>query len=216
MRWRGRTIGPDTPMPKRRVAQRHDSPRVGDRLTAWVRVHRGGAFDSNLYPACGVIWFLHWLIPILNGYRWVTNPTTGAVRKMTRRELFRPASKWGVAGIKSWTDKHGQHPQTLEEGLRWCVAHERVAIMEGKGPAWSRDPKWHAIVRATCVKVGHPCWMKRIASLRFPRKFVANAHRSHVYVAAIWGKGVSGRARRLARTRRLERGWGALRFDATW
>jgi hypothetical protein len=215
MRWSGREVGPSSRIPNQ-LHQRHWSPRVGDRLIAWRTVPVGGAFDGNVYPACGVIWFLHWLIPILCGYRWVLDEHTGHVRKMTIRELHRPATRWGEAGIRRWRDRHGQAPMDLETGLRWCVENNRLCAIETKGPAWAKNQIWFAMLHATCVKVGHPAWVKRIATLRFPRQTVLNAHRAHVQIAAIYGRGVRGRARRLAHTRRSERSWRGVHFDATW
>lgn len=214
--YRGHVYSPDSKILPRAPIQAHWDPAVGDRITAWRGVARGHAFDGNLTIACGEIWFLHWIDPFRGGYHWVVDAHTGVVRPMTKTELHLPASHWGKEGIKRWRDAHHQAPMTLEEGLEWCVANDRLCAMEPKGPGWATSNWAFAHLRAVCVGLGHPCWVKRLATLRFPRKVVIAAHRSKVQIAAIYGSGLKGRARRLAHTVRIQRGWGKVRFDATW
>ena len=214
--YHGNTYFPDSRILATAPAQAHFDPAVGDRINAWRNVAHGGAFDGNCTPACGELWFLHWGVPGKDGYRHVLDLHTHEVRPMTPRELRTPASKWGIAGIRRWRDAHGQHPLTLEEGLQWCVDNHRLCAIEPKGPAWATSPWCFAKLRAVCLKVGHPCWVKRLATLRVPRATVQAAHRNKVQIAAIYGSGLPGRLRRRAATARLQRGWGKTHFDATW
>lgn len=226
MRWRGSELGVDSPMPSRPVGQRHWSPKAGDRLTAWRTVPEGGAFDGNVTPACGHLWFMHSRNAKGNGYPFVEDPHgnlfvgTGdhrtRVRKMTRKELRRDADAWGHAGVKRWRDKHGQAPMTHDEGIAWCVEHRRLAVQEAKFPLWAQAEWPFDRLHANCARHGHPAWVKRLVPLRFPRAVVVMAHRAGVQIAAIYGKGLRGRLARLRHTRAAESKWGGVRFDATW
>lgn len=212
--WKGKKYGVDSPIFTTPPKQHHWSPTVGDRLSAWLGVHRGEALDGNLVPGAGTIWFMHGFTAGQNGYTRVYKG--GKVVPMTRAERRRSLDAWGYAGIKSWRDRHGQAPMTATEGLRWLVAHHIYCAAEVKGPLWASDPKWFRMLRDVFEATGHPAVVKRLVPLRLPRETVINAHAAHVRIAAIYGKGVKGRARRLAATVRATRGWGGVKFDATW
>lgn len=217
MEWNGRTLSPDTKiLGGAPHGQRHWDMGHGDRISAWETVPVNASLDGNLTPACGEIWFLHSGKAGKDGWPLVVDARSGHIRKMTRRELRRPASAWGKTGIRRWRDHAGNHVLTLEEGLAWAVKHHRLIAMEPKGPAWGTNDAWFAMLKRICVKTGHPAWVKRLATLRFPKSTVIRAHRAKVQIAAIYGKGVRGRARRLAHTARIQRGWGRVHFDATW
>jgi hypothetical protein len=216
VRWgRHGTLSVNSPMPAH-LGQHHWDPAVGDRLTAWEHVKAGEALDGNLYPMAGDLWWCHYDVPGKAGYPLVVDARTGHVRKMTRRERRTPGDRWGRAGIMRWRDHHGQRPMTHLEGLRWLVAHGIVSSQEVKGPRWAKAQWCFNHLYANDAATGHPAWVKRIVTLRFPYATVMRAHRAHVKIAAIYGTGVRGRARRLAHTRRVQRGWHGLHFDATW
>lgn len=214
MKWRGRTLGVDSPMPEHPLAQHHWSPKVGDRISAWKHVPAGGVIDGNVTPAAGHLWWMHSRKPGQMGYTRVLDG--GHVRKMTRRELRRDADAWGYNGILRWRDAHGQHPLTHDAGLAWLVEHHIVAIQEAKFPLWAAAEWPFERLYANCKRHGHPAWAKRLVTLRLPRATVVMAHRAKVQIAAIYGKGLRGRARRLAHTLKAERSWRGVRFDATW
>jgi len=216
MKWKNRHLDVNTPIPHLPPRQHHWDPNIGDRLTAWRTVPPDEAFDGNLTPVGKEIFFMHTGTPGGDGYPWVVDAVSGRTRPMNTRELHTPAGGWGVTGVKRWRDRHGQAPMTLLEGLAWCTANHRLCAMEPKGPAWAASDQHFALLYAVCRETGHPAWVKRLATLRFPKRIVMSAHRAHVQIAAIYGPGVPGRARRLAMTARLTRRWRKVRFDATW
>jgi hypothetical protein len=219
LRWNGRLLNVDSPIFAKPPKQHHWDPKVGDRLSAWNKVKAGEALDGNLVPGAGDIWFMHGFNAAQNGYNHVvatSGPNKGKVVPMTAAERQRSLDLWGAAGIKRWRDKHGQAPMTLREGLRWADRNNVYIAMEPKGPAWASDPRWFQRLRAAAEETGHPAVVKRLATLRFPKETVINAHKAKVKVAAIYGSGVKGRARRLAATARLHRAWRNVKFDATW
>lgn len=214
MIWKGKTLTPDSPIPKTRPAQHHWSAKVGDRLTAWEDVGANGALDGNLTPGKGHIYFLHWPDPQRNGYTKIMK--NGKAVPMTPAQLKRPVHLWNHEDVKRWRDKHGQAPMTIYEGLRWAVKHHVLIAMEPKGPLWASNPRWYAIVRDACRKSGHPAWVKRLASTSTPKSIVTNAHKAKVQIAAIYGSKIKGARKRRAQTARVQKGWGSTKFDATW
>lgn len=220
MLWRGEHLTADSHIvPK--LAQHHWSPRVGDRVTAWGHVPAGDALDGNIQTMASAhgrwLLFLHWRNAIMNGYTRRVDPHTGRVRMMTWRELHQDLNAWGtLEAVQSWRDRHGNRPIEHLEGLQWAVRHHIVIAQEVKGPVWAEAQWAFDLLRAHCVATGHPAWVKRIVTLRFPKQTVQRAHNAHVQIAAIYGKGLRGRARRIAHTRRIQRRWGKVHFDAVW
>lgn len=200
-------------MPTLPVRQRHESPKSGDNVRA-IRRARGRYFDGNLQIMAGQIWFAHWTTPGRNGYTYLIDPRSGRRRRMTRAERRRPGSAWGVAGIRRWRRRNGEHPLTYAEGIAYAVANGAVCVGELKSPAFGQSAYAQQLVQVAKAH-GHPAWFKTLPNMRGAQSKVAAIRAAHGQVALIYGKGVRGRLRRVLMTRRVASQW-TVHPDRTW
>jgi hypothetical protein len=205
----------DAAMPVKPVRQRHESPRTGDNKGA-ARRAAGGFLDLNVTYALGILWCLHYVIPWLCGYRFVDLPGGGR-RKLKGRERVRTINGWGVAGMKKLSRKNGERPLTLDAMLGYCADVGACPVKETKSRAFATSDLPWILLRDLCVKHGVPMWCKALTNMWGFKAKVIRAARVGVPLAAIYGKGLRGRVRRLARTRRIEQGWrDGVRVHRTW
>lgn len=220
MRSGHRELHRDTPMPKHPLRQRHEKPKTGDNRGA-IRRAAGGPFDGNVtYVAklrdevdglMGTNLLAHYDRPWLNGYRRLPNG-----RKVPLRKRHWSYGKWGPAGLRL-ERTNGEHTLTLNQALALCAHVGAVPIKETKSRAFAKyDRPWRLLDR-DCERHDVPNWCKALVTMWGFKKKVIRAARNAVPLAAIYGSGLRGRFRRLARTRRLERGWkDGTRVYATW
>lgn len=215
-----------TPMPEDPRAQRHEGPRDGDNEGAAHRA-AGGAFDNNVtYCAkirdrvdgkLGTNLAAHWPYPWLNGYRYWRGPDGEGprVRVPVRRRHW-TYDRWGER-YDELTRANGEHTLTLRRMLKVCADAGALPVKETKSRAFAKsDRPWH-LLRRDCEWADVPMWCKALTTMFGFKSKVIRAARAGVPLAAIYGSGVRGRARRLARSRRLERGWrDGTRVYATW
>jgi hypothetical protein len=204
------TYGWDTPMPTSPLRQRHESPKRGDNRGA-IRRARGGAFDANVQ---GPFW-MHWPEPRRNGYTRIIDRKTGRSRKMTRAELRRPWWNWEDADVARWRRPNGEHPLKDEEALILCAKYGAIPIREIKYPGAGTDPSWFARYVAHSKAHDVPAWFKTLPTMRGAEGKVRLCRAAGGQIALIYGKGIRGRLRRLAATRRVARTW-AVKPDRTW
>lgn len=203
-------------MPAKPRRQRHESPRRGDNVGA-IRRARGGFFDLNVTWALGTLWCAHSAYPAKDGYRFVDKPGGGR-RRMRPHELVRSIDRWGLVAMEHHISrKNGERPLTLDDGLQLCAQVGACPVKETKSRAFARSDRPWLQLKLLCVEHDVPTWSKALVTMWGFKRKVIRARRVGVPLAAIYGKGVRGRLRRLARTRRIERGWGdGTRVHVTW
>jgi len=215
MRSGRRTLHWDSPMPTAPLRQHHESPRTGDNRGA-IRRARGSNLDLNVVYALETLWAMHYTRPWLCGYLYVDKPDGGR-RKMTARERLRTINRWGVEGMATLSRRNGERPLTLNQALAACVRNGAVPIKETKSRTFGTSDRPWRLLRDLCKKHDVPMWSKALTNMWGFKAKVIRAERVGVPLAAIYGKGLSGRLRRVARTRQIERGWkDGTRVHATW
>jgi hypothetical protein len=228
MRLRGHNteLHSDTSMPLTPRRQRHEGPRDGDGTRA---IHRaaGGYFDLNVtYVATlidpidgkeGTNLAAHYPYPHLNGHRYWRGPDGRGkrVRVPVRRRHW-SYDRWGQLGL-TLERANGERTLTLNGALKLCVEAGAVPIKETKSRAFAKsDRPWKLLAR-DCERWDVPTWCKALVTMWGFKSKVIRAARNRVPLAAIYGKGLPGRARRLLRTRQLESGWkDGTKVYATW
>ena len=201
-------------MPKSPKRQRHDSPRAGDN-TGSIRRAAGGFLDLNVSYALGTLWAMHYTTPGKCGYLYVD--TAHGRRRMSGRERRRSVNSWGLAGMKKLSRKNGERPLTLDAALAKCAHYGAAPIMECKSRVFGMaDAPWN-LLNKLCIKHDVPNWCKALVTMWGFKGKVLHAARAGVPLAAIFGKGLRGRFRRVTRTRQIERGWkDGTKVYATW
>ncbi len=177
---------------------------------------RGGYFDLNVTYGARVLWALHYPYPWLCGYRWMDKPGGGR-RKVPWRRRHWSIDRWGSGGMARLSRRNGERPLTLDDALELCAELGACPIKETKSRAFARSDRPWQLLLQLCEHHDVPTWSKALVTMWGFKGKVVRAKRVGVPLAAIYGKGVRGRARRLARTRRIERGWrDGTRVYRTW
>lgn len=220
MRFRGGEVHAHDPMPKTPKAQRHGTPKSGDGR-AFIDASTDEFYDANVTYAArlrslfddelGELLLAHYAYPWLNGYRRMPSG-----RKVPLRKRHWSYDKWGPEGLRL-KRPNGQHTLRLSEALAISAEQRAVPIKECKSRAFARLDRPWLLLDAMCVHHDVPNWCKALTTMWGFKGKVAHAARAGVPLAAIFGKGLRGRARRVARTRVIERGWkDGTRVYATW
>lgn len=228
MRLKGHTseLHWNTPMPLTPRHQDHNDASHSDNRSSSANA-AGGYYDCNVTYAAkirdpidhqmGTNLAAHYPYPWLNGYRYWRGPDGKGPRvKIPRRRRHWSYDRWGQ---KSFTLEraNGEHTLTLNGALKRNKVDGSVSIKETKSRAFARlDRPWELLAR-DCERHDVPMWCKALVTMWGFKSKVIRAAKNAVPLAAIYGKGVRGRARRLLRTRRLERGWAdGTRVHRTW
>lgn len=221
-----RTFHHDTPMPPKPLHQRHEKPGTGDSRGA-IRRAAGGPFDLNVTYAAGIVdpidhkpgtnLAAHYPYPWLNGYRYWRGPDGKGKRvKVPLRRRHWSYDRWGQAGLRL-ERKNGEKTLTLNGALKLSARVGAVPIKECKSRAFARQDRPWQLLKRDCERWDVPNWTKALTNMWGFKSKVIRAARNGVPLAAIYGKGLRGRTRRLARTRQIERGWkDGTRVQLTW
>lgn len=210
-------------MPTTPVRQHHEEPGRGDNRGA-IRRARGSNLDLNVTYAAklrdpidhkpGVLLAAHYPYPWMNGFRYQQG-REGKVKVPLRKRHW-SYDRWGAEGLRLMR-KNGERTLTLNGALKLSAAVGAVPIKETKSRAFAKlDRPWQLLKR-DCQRHDVPMWCKALTTMWGFKSKVIRAERNGVPLAAIYGKGLSGRARRLARTRVIENGWkDGTKVHATW
>lgn len=210
-----------TEMPSTPRRQAHESAKAGDNRGAIKRA-AGGYYDLNVTYAAklrdpidhrlGTNLAAHYAYPWLNGYRYMP----GGKRKVPRRRRHWSYDRWGAAGLRL-ERANGERTLTLNGALKRSAADGAVPIKEVKSRAFARSDRPWQLLKRDCERWDVPLWCKALTNMWGFKSKVQRAERNGVPLAAIYGKGLRGRVRRLARTRVIERGWrDGTRVHRTW
>lgn len=213
-------------MPRTPRPQRHSSPLVGDNDRA-IAAAAGHFYDGNVTYAAklkdphdhkrGTLLLAHYSRPWKNGYRYWHGPSGDGKRVLVPlRYRHRTYDQWGQRGL-FLQRKSGEHTRHLDTALSLSVKDGACPIPELKSPAFASSDRPWELLKADFKRHDVPLWPKALTKMFGFKSKVIRAEENDVPLAAIYGKGVRGRARRLARTRVLERGWkDGTRVYATW
>lgn len=217
-----------SPMPVTPRRQRHESPRTGDGAGA-IRRAAGGYFDLNTTYAArltdpidhrpGTNLAAHYPYPELNGFRYWRGPDgTWARRRLVPiRRRHWSYDRWGDELAFTLERRNGEHTLTLNGALKLSAEVGAVPIKEAKSRAFARTMRPWRLLARDCERHDVPKWSKALTNMWGFKGKVIRAEIAGVPLAAIYGKGVRGRIRRLVRTRRIERGWkDGTRVHRTW
>jgi hypothetical protein len=221
-----RTLRHDTPMPLAPLRQHHEQPGTGDNRGA-IRRAKGSNYDGNVTYSAKIVdpidgkpgtnLLAHYPYPWLNGYRYWRGPTGKGKRvKVPVRRRHWSYDRWGQAGLRLQR-KNGERTLTLNGALKLSAELGAVPIKECKSRAFAKlDRPWQLLKR-DCERWDVPLWSKALTTMFGFKGKVERAEGNGVPLAAIYGKGVPGRARRLAKTRVIENGWkDGTHVYATW
>lgn len=140
----------------------------GDRPAAILATARGRkpAIDCNFQWAGSHAWCIHWTTPLLNNYRYLkTGPNK--VRRMTARELRRPAADWGnLVGAWRRGPKQGSaRPMTYDYMVHYAKRHGVILVAELKSPAFGTAKAANYMV--DCARrANHPPWVMSLLNMK--------------------------------------------------
>lgn len=223
MKFRSGEIHAHTEMPAVPKPQHHEDPSRGDNRDA-IRRARGEFLDGNVTYCAklldpidrkpGCLLLAHYAYPWLNGYRYRLG-REGRVKVPVRRRHW-SYDRWGAAGLQLMR-KNGEKTLTLNGALMLCAKVGAVPVKETKSRAFAKSDRPWQLLKRDCERWDVPLWCKALTTMFGFKSKVIRAEKNGVPLAAIYGKGLRGRARRLARTRVLERGWkDGTHVHATW
>lgn len=224
MRSGHRDLHHDSEMPVLPRRQRHEKPSTGDNRGAIKRA-ADEFFDLNT-TYCSTIrdpidehegtnLAAHYAFPWLNGYRWWRGPDGEGKRvKVPVRRRHWSYDRWGELGL-TLERANGERTLTLNGALKLCAEDGAVPIKETKSRAFARQDRPWQLLKRDCERWDVPLWSKALVTMWGFKGKVERAASNGVPLAAIYGKGLRGRARRVARTLRISRGWRVKPFR-TW